>query len=203
LTGKFPIIINHKIMKSRFLITLMSFALVGCGGSANENLFSKSGDVGDVKHPGSTAFDAATGIYTLTGSGINMWETSDEFFMTWREVTGDFSLSADVAFEGEGVNAHRKLGLIIRDGVTGDAVYADIAVHGDGLTSLQYRPTKGGETLEVAAGGVTGDPIPNNITLERRGNTLTATSMRGSEKGAPASIYIELPETCLVGLFVC
>ena len=39
---------------------------------------------------------------------------------------------------------------MIRQSLDPDSAYADAALHGDGLTSLQFRPTAGGETLEVS-----------------------------------------------------
>jgi hypothetical protein len=189
-------------MKTNLLIALLSLALVSCGGGAAENLFPNAGDVGPVKIPGSARFDAATGTYTLTGAGFNMWAETDEFFMTWKEVTGDFTLAADVAFEGTGVNAHRKLGIIIRDGLAPDAVYADAAVHGDGLYSLQYRPAKGAPTAEAIA-QPTGSSIPGRITFERRGDVLSIEAAGTNPAESGSEITLALPETCLVGLFIC
>jgi TolB protein len=46
-------------------------------------LFTAHGDVGEVKHPGSVAFDAARGEYRITASGENMWGTRDAFHYAW------------------------------------------------------------------------------------------------------------------------
>lgn len=191
-------------MRTLSLIALTAAIFASCAGTKeHENLFPHSGDVGAVKIPGSCAFDPATGTYTLTGAGTNMWYTEDEFFMTWLEATGDVTLSADVAFEGQGVNAHRKMGLIIRDGVAPGAVYADVAVHGDGLVSLQYRPAPGAETLESTA-QPSGSALPGNISLRRRGDTLyIAATCPSGVSITVATAPLALPETCLVGLFVC
>ena len=186
----------------KFSVLILALVLAACTGKVNENLFPHAGDIGAVKHPGSVSFDAAAGVYTLTGAGTNMWGTEDEFFMVWREATGDFTLSADVAFEGEGVNAHRKLGLIVRDGLAGGAVYADVAVHGDGLVSLQYRPAEGAQTLEAVA-QPTGSAIPDRVTLKRRGDVLTLQAAGTAPLSSDSEITLKLPETCFVGLFVC
>lgn len=177
-------------------IVLLALFFAACSPSS-KNLFPLSGDVGPVAIPGSASFEASSGTYTLTGSGTNMWGPSDEFFMTWQEVSGNFSLSADVAFEGVGVNAHRKLGLIVRDGLGSEAVYADVAVHGDGLVSLQYRSTPGGETQEVVA-SPSGSPLPSHISLSRSGNTLTISS-----DARTSTATVSLPDDCFVGLFIC
>jgi TolB protein len=110
-------------------------------------LFEDETDVGDISRPGSVAF--AGGSYAVEGSGHNMWGASDSFHFVWTKVEGDIELSADVAFEGEGIESHRKACLVIRESLEADSAYADIALHGDGLTSLQYRLSPAAETLEV------------------------------------------------------
>ncbi len=165
-----------------------------------ENLFDNGGNIGDVKYPGALVFDRNTNTYQLSGSGTNMWGTSDEFFMIWREVTGDFSLSARVRFKGEGVDPHRKMGLIIRKSLDANAVYADVALHGDGLTSLQYRDIQGNETQEITSSNTT----PEYVVLERKGNRIIMkTGMKEYPKEIDGEIALELPEKCYVGIFVC
>jgi hypothetical protein len=193
---------NMKNLVIAVLALVLALVLASCAGEAHKNLFPNAGDVGAVKIAGSASFDAATGTYTLTGAGTNMWQVSDEFFMTWREVTGDFTLSADVAFEGTGVNAHRKLGIIVRDGMDGGAVYADVAVHGDGLVSLQYRPAEDALTEEVVA-QPTDSAIPTHITLTRKGNLIAITAEGTNPAQSSSEVSLTLPATCLVGLFVC
>jgi regulation of enolase protein 1 (concanavalin A-like superfamily) len=171
-----------------------------CGGGEGGNLFEGAADVGNPRLKGSFRYDKATKAYALTGAGTNMWLQNDEFFMVWKKETGDFSLSARVAFKGEGVNAHRKLGLIIRQSLAGDSKYADVAVHGDGLTSLQYRDASGGETKEIVAANSHAD----HITLERTGKTIRMKTAAGKyTQEVTAEVELDLPEACYVGLFVC
>jgi hypothetical protein len=171
--------------------------LTACSGTP---VFEDAGDVGNCKLPGSFVYDKDKDVYTLTGAGTNMWAQTDEFFMVWKEVTGDFSLSAQIAFKGEGVNAHRKMGLIIRESLQPDAPYADVAVHGDGLTSLQYRSEKGGATQELKSDNT----MPDHITLERRGNKLIMKTGTGRYSEQPdAVLELALPQKCYVGLFIC
>jgi hypothetical protein len=145
-------------------------------------------------------YDKSAGVYTLTGAGANMWGTADAFFMAWKQVSGDFTLSARIAFEGEGVEPHRKMGLIIRESLESDAVYADVAVHGDGLASLQYRPRKGAETGEFVSPG----KAPGYVALQRTGNKITVkTAADAFPADADAEVTIDLPATCYVGLFIC
>ena len=185
------------------MILVASMLLIGACTSVQQSrngLFERSGDIGNPKLKGSFNYNPSSDVYTLTGAGTNMWYENDEFFMAWKEMDGDFSVSAKVAFEGKGVNAHRKMGVIVRESLTGDSKYADIAVHGDGLTSLQYRDTTGGVTKEVIAEGQGFD----HLTLERMGNRIIMKVSNDGFSDIPAGeIELDLPETCYVGIFVC
>jgi TolB protein len=115
-------------------------------------IFTDETDVGDIVRQGSATFDGAT--YTVEGSGHNMWGASDSFHFVWTKVEGDVALSAAVEFVGDGIEAHRKACVVIRESLEPGSAYADIALHGDGLVSLQYRLATGAETLEVTANSV-------------------------------------------------
>ena len=71
--------------------------------------------------------------------------------MSGRRLRGDLALAADVAFVGAGTEPHRKACLMIRQSLDADSAYVDAALHGDGLTSLQFREAKGAATHEVQA----------------------------------------------------
>src|SRR5689334_8111065 len=114
-------------------------------------IFENHTDVGTVLHPGSVEFDPARGSYTVAGSGENMWCTQDAFHYVWKKAAGDLSLTADVSFLGTGKEPHRKACLVIRQSLDADSAYVDAALHGDGLTSLQFREARGATTHEVQA----------------------------------------------------
>jgi hypothetical protein len=67
----------------------------------------------------------------------------DAFHFAWKKASGDLALAADVAFLGAGKDPHRKACLMIRQSLDADSAYVDVALHGDGLTSLQFREAKG------------------------------------------------------------
>jgi Tol biopolymer transport system component len=157
-------------------------------------LFEAHGDIGDVGAAGSASHDG--GGYRVTGSGHNMWLGTDAFHFVWKRVDGDIALTADISFPAAGTDPHRKGCLILRQSLDADSAYADIAVHGDGLTSLQYRSGQGELTHEVQANV----SAPRRLGIERRGNYVSATV-----DGAPAggSVWLELNEPFYVGLAVC
>ncbi|MGH9799607.1 MAG: TolB family protein, partial [Blastocatellia bacterium] len=156
-------------------------------------LFEDSRDIGAVKNPGSVVYDDAKKTYTVAGGGENMWATTDAFHFVWRRVSGDFSIAADAGILGTGGNAHRKAVLIIRQNLEADSAYADAALHGDGLTSLQYREVKGGPTREIQSNV----KAPRRLQIEKRGDYVWMSIARESEalQSAGGSFRINLTGT--------
>jgi TolB protein len=174
---------------------------VSAAESGAVGIFEGSGDVGKVLHPGSVEFDAAKGTYTIAGSGENMWFGKDEFQFAWRKLTGDVTLTADIAFVGAGKNEHRKAVLMVRQNLEEDSVYADVAVHGSGLTSLQFRESRGETTHEVQANV----NAPKRVRIEKRGDyfTMWVAGADGKFALAGATGKILLAGPFYVGIGVC
>lgn len=169
--------------------------------SATVGVFEGSGDVGTVVHAGTAAFATGSGKYTLTGSGDNMWFGKDEFQFVWKKMSGSVSIAADISFPAEGKNEHRKAVLMVRQSLDEDSVYADAALHGDGLASLQFREVKGAETHEVR----TTISAPKKLKLVKHGNyfTMWVAGEDGRFMLASASPKIALTEPFYVGIGVC
>ena len=155
-------------MRTSFIFALCFFMTFNLSLSVaqKQGAFTNSSDIGHPKLKGSTQFDASKQVFTLTGSGSNMWANSDQFHFASVKMSGDFILTTFCKFEGKGVVLHRKMGLIIRADLSPGARYADAAIHGDGLTSLQYRPVENEITNEIKAAMTD----PDVIQLERKGN---------------------------------
>lgn len=178
---------------------LCGIAFLSLCAAQTAGIFESQTDVGAPK-AGSAQFDARTGEYTITGGGANMWASADSFRYVWKRISGDMSLAADVRFAGAGGNAHRKAALVIRQSLEPGSAYADVALHGDGLTALQYRPKADGETLETRS-DVSG---PARIRLVRRGNRFTMFAGRAGEPlKASEPVTVMLQDPVYVGLAVC
>ena len=164
-------------------------------------LFEGNCDIGDVLKKGSVTFDSVTMKCTVTGGGENMWYSKDAFHYVWKNASGDLSISADISFPDTGGNAHRKAGLIIRQNFDFDSPYADAVVHGDGLTSMQYREVKGGPTREIQS------PIrgPQRIKIQKEGNYISMSIAPEKEvlRSSGGSFKIIFQEPFLIGLGVC
>ncbi len=162
-------------------------------------LFDHHEDVGNPKLNGSAVYDPEDQTYTLSGAGVNMWTDVDQFHFVWKKIKGDFIVRATVQFVGEGEAAHRKIGIIARDKLTTDSRYADACVHGDILTSLQFRPADGEQTDQVELSVY----HPTEIELQRKGNIFTFSAARFGENYKSVSKEMELNEEAYVGLFIC
>jgi len=164
-------------------------------------LFEGHGDVGAVLHAGSVEYDAAKRSYTISGSGENMWFATDGFQFAWKKVSDDVTLTADVSFVGKGVNEHRKAVLMVRQSLDADSAYADLALHGSGLTSLQFREEKGAVTHEIQANV----SAPKRLRIKKRGAyfTISLADADGKFQLAGGSTRIALKEPFYVGIGVC
>ncbi len=190
----------HPPFRFAALATLLAFALPSLP-AAHLGLFTDHTDIGPVQRPGTVAYEAATRTYTVGGSGANMWFAHDEFHFVWKKTSGNTALSAAIDFTGAGTNGHRKAILMIRQSLAPDSAYVDAALHADGLTSLQFRETAGGNTAEIQA------PLnaPRRLRLEKIGDW--AYLLAGPAEGplTPTGASIQLPFTgdFYVGIGVC
>src|ERR1700728_1494918 len=157
-------------MKKTSRAIVASFSLstvVVC--AATLGMFDTHSDIGVTPKQGSAEYNSATGEYRVTGGGANMWAKTDAFQFVYSKISGDVTLTADVRFLGQGVEAHRKAALMVRQSLDPDSIYADVALHGDGLTSLQYRPAAGADTQEMRSDV----KAPTRIRIERHGNQFS------------------------------
>ncbi len=164
-------------------------------------LFEGHNDVGVVGVPGSVTYDAGPQSYLLAGGGENMWLGEDALHFVWKRMSGDVALAADIRWIGTGGNAHRKACLLLRQSLDPKSAYADAVVHGDGLTSLQYRQVPGGITREIQA-NVT---APRRIRIEKQGDFVSMSIAGEGEtlQASGGSFKIRFTEPFFVGLGVC
>jgi TolB protein len=166
-------------------------------------IFESHQDVGTVLHPGSTKFDDANHTYTVTGSGNNMWATEDDFQFAWKKMSGDVAIAADISILGQGGNPHKKAVLIVRQSLDPDSVYADIALHVNGLTALQYRDEKGAVTNDIELN--VSDPAPRRLRLVKRGEVFYMSVAHVGEElhFSGAGMRVPIKEPFYVGIGMC
>ncbi len=162
-------------------------------------VFQNTRDIGAIQAAGSVAYDPQRQEYRMHGAGANMWFAQDQFRFLYRRLEGDFLVRAHLRFEGRGRHPHRKIGWTARATLEPGSPHAAAVVHGDGLTSLQFRRSPGGDTegLDFAVGGA------DVLQLERRGGVFTMSAARFGEPFASRTVELDLPGPLYVGLFVC
>jgi TolB protein len=166
----------------------------------NLGAFTDHGDIGTLSRPGTAGFDPASGAYSLAASGANMWAKVDAMQFVWKKKTGDFSIAADIAFVGTSTQPHRKACLVIRQDLDPGSAYVDVAQHGSGLTSLQFRDAKDGLTKEIECM----TDSPTRVRLDRIGDDVYLSVGYGDEKPHPSGCVFKLhmADPVYVGLAV-
>jgi TolB protein len=166
----------------------------------DSGIFKGHNDIGNVKIPGSFSYNDETQQYAISGSGQNVWFNHDDFHFAWKKIKGDFILDAQIQFKGKGTNAHRKIGWMVRHSLEANTPYADGAIHGDGLTSLQFRRSIDSNTEEIKA-TITG---PDVIRFERKGNTYRFLAAKfGEPLQECGKLELNLGNELYAGLFIC
>jgi hypothetical protein len=159
--------------------------------------------------PGSASYNAASGQYTITSAGYNIWYTRDEFRYLWKKMTGDVSLAADIAFPDPKGYGDRKAVLIIRQSLDDDSKEAIVALHGLGMIHLAQRPEKGVRVKDLEyriggrgrPGGASPDSLVDvmarRIGIEKHGDSFSLwVSLEGEpmhQFGPPIELHIDGP----------
>ncbi len=185
----------------RHLLPIFFVSVSACAQSGSLGLFTASGDIGHPAIAGSAEFNAPRGEYRITGSGANIWGRQDQFQYVWREMTGNFSVTATVRFLGKGAD-HRKAGIMIRQSADAGAAYADVVFHGSGMPALQWRSRQGEETnaFDLPFEG----PGTFKAKLVRTGvRVFMYIAKAGAEPKEIAHTEVTFSGPLLVGLAVC
>ncbi len=189
-----------------FLILMFSLLLNAVMAQDNSvGIFQNNTDVGNPKLAGSATYNKIDQSYDLKGSGYNIWFERDEFHYLFNKIKGDFIVTANFEFVGKGTDPHRKTGWMVRESTDDKSPHISATLHGDGLTVLQWRESKGAEMRDPQDEIFAKDSSYNVIQVERAGNTII---MRAAHAGKPLEIIgsreiDNIPEEVLVGPFIC
>ncbi len=197
-------------LRPTFLLLWICFVLQPLGMHAHSlmkddtnslGIFEGHQDVGSVLHSGSAEYTAQQHSYTLVGSGENMWFGTDAFQFAWKKISGDATLTADIAFPTSGGNEHRKAVLILRQSLDPDSVYADVALHGNGLASMQFRDGKGAVTREIQSN----ISAPKRLSIAKRGDYVYMALSGDGGEPQPAGGWLRIPleGSFYIGIGVC
>lgn len=157
-------------------------------------------DVGTPTIKGSASYHEPSQTYHIVGSGRNIWYGQDSFAFLSKKMTGDFILQTQVSFVGIGHEPHRKTGIMVRNSSATSSPAIVCTVHGDGLTSFQYRTTEGANMKEIKMK----ISAPDVLQLEKKGNTYTMSVAHFGEVYQMQKLdSINLGNEVLAGIYVC
>ena len=154
-------------------------------------------DIGAVGIAGTASF--ASGIYTVTGAGADIWGTSDAFRYAYTTLNGDGQVTARVVTE-QSVNVWTKAGVMIRESLAPGSAHALMLVSPGKGNAFQRRVTTNGLSTHTPGAFVT---APYWVRLTRIGNAITASqSADGTTWTVVGTDTIAFASTVLVGLAV-
>ncbi len=188
------------------LFTICCLIILAPAIAQRTGVFQTHTDVGNPKIKGSTTYDKKTKTYSLNGGGYNIWFNRDEFQFAYKKLKGDFTLTANFEFVGEGKEAHRKIGWMVRESLADSAVHISAVVHGDGLTVLQWRVKPGMNMRDPEDEIRAAAKKYGVIQLQRMGKKII---MRVAEKEGTAFDTVgehemeNLSNEVFAGIFIC
>ena len=157
-------------------------------------------NIGSPQIPGTATYNKTLKTYRMSGSGSNIWLGHDSCSFLSKKINGDFILKTRVRFIGKGHELHRKTGIMIRSSKASNSPVVCCTVHGDGLTSLQYR-SKAGEDMKEIKFTISG---PDVLQLEKKGNTyIMSVAHFGKTYQVQKLENIDLGPDLMAGLFIC
>ena len=132
-------------------------------------------DVGAVPFAGSASYLGST--FTVTGSGADVWGSSDAFHYAYMKMTGDGTIVARVATL-QNVDPWVKAGVMIRETLDPASAHAFMLVSASKGDAFQRRRVAGGVSTSTPGSSAT---APRFVRLTRSGNTITAYESDGSQ----------------------
>ena len=171
----------------------------GSGGTGALPSGWSSTDIGAVGAAGNATYDSASGQFTISGSGADIWGSADEFRFAFTTMSGDGSIIARVnSLTSE--NAWTKVGVMMRDGVTAGAKHATMFVSAAKGLAFQRRVSTNGVSTNTAGGAGT---APYWVQMSRSGNTFTASvSTDGANWVTVGTDTITMNSSIQVGLAI-
>lgn len=124
-------------------------------------------DIGSVGNAGSATI--YNGLFTINGSGADIWNNADAFHYVYRKVSGDCVITARIA-SLQNTDAWAKSGVMIRETLNPGSAFADCVVTPGNGTSFQWRQTANGG-CDYTGGG--SKVVPYWMRLSRTGNVIT------------------------------
>src|SRR5215471_3245006 len=155
-------------------------------------------DIGSVGFPGSATVTAG-GVFSIDGSGADIYNAADAFHYVYQPLSGDGSIIARV-LSVQNTSNWAKSGVMIRESLTPDSRQADVIVSPGKGVAFQRRAVTSGASTNTAGPMVT---APSWVKLTRSASTFTAyQSADGANWTTVGSDTIAMATNVFIGLAV-
>ena len=154
-------------------------------------------DIGQVGFAGDATY--ANGIFTVKGSGEDIWNKADAFHFVYQPLNGDGTIVARVTSNPR-TSVWSKAGVMIRETLNPNSTYAMMIFSGGSNLSFQNRPITGEGCFLTEPVPV---PPPAWVKLVRSGNNFNAfSSADGVNWTAVGAATINMAAGVNIGLAV-
>jgi regulation of enolase protein 1 (concanavalin A-like superfamily) len=155
-------------------------------------------DIGSLGVAGSAS--ASGGVFTVNGSGADIYGTSDNFNYASETATGDVTITARVASQ-QNTNLWAKSGVMVRETTAANASFVHVFITPGHGVNMQYRNGTGASAVQLAQ--VAGPVAPYWVRVVRSGNTFTGfASADGVTWTQVGSISVSMASNVRTGLAV-
>jgi len=132
----------------------------------------------DIGAPVPGSASESGGVFTVTGDGHDIWDSSDDFHYAYLPLRGDGEIVARVVSITGGTNEWRQAGVMIRETLTGPSKHVFMAMTNPDRTehaaAFKWRSDTGGRgnIVAVTPAGYAG--LPWWVKLVRQGNVFSS-----------------------------
>jgi regulation of enolase protein 1 (concanavalin A-like superfamily) len=140
------------------------------------------------------------GLFTVKGSGANIWGAADTFFYVYQPATNNYTISAKV-LSVQNTGSHAKGGVMIRETTATNSTLAMVDITPSAGVEFVWRTTTGGTAASAVVSGIT---APNWVQVTRSGSNFTGYYSTNGATWIPlATNTITMATNAYVGLPVC
>ncbi len=157
-------------------------------------------DVGNVGQAGST--EHAGGVFTVRGSGADMWHGSDGMHFVYQPITGDFEISARVT-KLQNTNASARAGVMFRETLESGARGLYVVLRPTLESQAVFRPVARQNYIPRPGPFGPNVHVPYWVKASRTGGTINAyVSPDGQAWKLVRTADVTYNDTLYVGLIV-
>ena len=155
-------------------------------------------DIGSVGFAGSASW--ASGVFSQTGSGTDIWNNADAFNFIYQPLNGNGTITARVVTLGDS-DPWSKGGVMVRATLTAGSTQGVTAVTPGNGVVFQDRETTGAASNSWSGADIT---APYWVRVQRTGNTVIGSSSPdGINWTTIETDTVTLPSTVYVGMALC